>query len=132
MSVRLARYFATLAPAMIVLWCYLIWYLVTVVSHFDPAPALWLNALGISAVIGCALILSVGGAANLNRWQIFRFFMMPFGVSSFSALIKDRGFILIASPDPAELALSTGCCAVFVLAVLALRRFGRSAPPRGL
>ena len=119
---RLMQYFAALPAAMIVLWCYLIWYLVTVVHHFDPAPAIWLNALGISAVIGFALMLSVGGAKNLNRWQIFRLFMMPFGVSSFSSLIKGRGFILIPSPDPAELALSAGCCVTFVLAVLALKR----------
>ena len=32
---RLMQYFAALPAAMIVLWCYLIWYLVTVVHHFD-------------------------------------------------------------------------------------------------
>jgi hypothetical protein len=53
------RYFQNLPPGKIVLWCFLIWYTVTVIHHFDPSPAIWLNALGISAIIGIALYLSV-------------------------------------------------------------------------
>lgn len=115
------RYLAALPAGKTVLWCYLLWYLVTVIHHFDPTPAIWLNSLGIGAVIGCALLLSVGGKSP-DRWQTFRLFMMPFGVSSFSSLIKGQGFMLVVSPDPAELAAALGACAAFVLLVLAVKR----------
>lgn len=100
----LLRYFATLPIGRTVLWCYLIWYLITVLHHFDPSPAIWLNSLGISAVIGVALLLSVSGSSSgrPDRWQIFRLFLMPFCVSSFSSLIKGHGFILIVAPDRSE------------------------------
>jgi len=32
------RYFCKLTKGKMVLWCYLIWYLVTVFFYFDPAP----------------------------------------------------------------------------------------------
>ncbi|MBL8481385.1 MAG: hypothetical protein JNJ60_04265 [Rhodocyclaceae bacterium] len=129
----LADYFAQLAPGKIVLWCYLIWYAACVAQHFDAAPALWLNALGIAAVIGCALMLSVTGAdGSLPRgWQAARLFMMPFGVSSFSALIKGKGFVLVFPPDAGELMLNAGLCTLFVLAVLGLKRRRRQLWPAG-
>ena len=124
------RYLAQLAAGTIALWCYLIWYLVTVIAHFDPSPAIWLNSLGISAVIGVALLLSVkrepSGAAN--HWQTFRLFLMPFCVSSFSALIKGQGYILVLPSRPLELFLSLGACAIFIAFVLVLRRAGRGLP----
>lgn len=130
------RYFANLAPGKIALWCYLIWYLVTVVNHFDPTPAIWLNSLGISAIIGVALLLSVshdavdkprdpitdGPMARRNRWQTFRLFMMPFCVSSFAALIKGQGYVLVFPARSVELLCSAGLCAAFVALVLLLRR----------
>ncbi len=117
------RYFARLPAGKATLWCYLIWYLVTVFNHFDPTPSIWLNSLGISAMIGLALSLSIGTlrAAFANRWQAFRLFMMPFAVSSFSSLIKGQGFILVFPPDAAELAASIGACAAFLLFVAAMR-----------
>jgi hypothetical protein len=42
-----------------VLWCFLIWYSATVVHYFDATPSIWLNAFGISAIVGFALYLSV-------------------------------------------------------------------------
>ncbi len=107
------------------LWCYLIWYLVTVAYHFDPSPAIWLNSLGISVVIGVALLLSVGaaGKGRADPWQTFRLFLMPFCVSSFSSLIKGRGYILIVPPQLGEQLMSLGLCAAFVLWVVALKRF---------
>lgn len=48
------RYFANLSAGKIVLWCFLLWYLATVIHHFDATPAIWLNAFGISALIACA------------------------------------------------------------------------------
>lgn len=118
------RYFLLLRPGKIGLWCFLIWYASTVAHHFDPTPAIWLNALGISAIIGVALYLSVNNpAAPPDRWTTLRLFLMPFCVSSFSQLIKGRGFVLVFPPEARELAVSLGACAVFVVAVWLLQRF---------
>jgi hypothetical protein len=118
------RYFARLPAGKIVLWCFLIWYASTVIHHFDPTPAIWLNALGISAIIGVALYLSVNNRVSPpDRWTTLRLFLMPFCVSSFSQLIKGRGFVLIFPPAPRELAVSLGACASFVVAVWLLQRF---------
>jgi hypothetical protein len=124
------RYLAKLSPGKIVLWCFLIWYLATVIHHFDPAPAIWLNALGISAIIGLALYLSVRepGKPPPDRWTIVRLFLMPFCVSSFSQLIKGKGFVLVFPPDLHENAISLAACAVFAIVVLAIKR---SAAPQG-
>lgn len=121
------RYLAELPAGRIALWCYLLWYLVTVMAHFDPSPAIWLNSLGISAVIGIALLLSVTREPSrpANRWQIFRLFLMPFCVSSFSALIKGQGYILVLPSRPRELYLSLGTCAIFVALVLFVQRARR-------
>lgn len=121
---QLAYYLATLTTGKTVLWCYLIWYLSTVAHHFDTTPAIWLNSLGISAVIGVALILSVGGKASVaaDKWQTFRLFLMPFCVSSFSSLIKGKGFFLILPPSPVELLTSAGLCGLFAATVFVLKR----------
>lgn len=120
----LYRYFSTLSAGKTALWCYLIWYLVTVANHFDPAPAIWLNALGISSVIGVALMLSVGNPAarKADRWVTFRLFFMPFAVSSYSSLIKGHGFILIFPPRLPELLTAISLCAAFILLVTILKR----------
>ncbi len=83
-----------------------------------------MNSVGISAVIGVALILSVGGfkAATRDRWQTFRLFAMPFCVSSFSSLIKGKGFILVFLPSLPEMATAVGLCAAFAVIVIGLRR----------
>ena len=118
------RYFATLPAGKVVLWCFLIWYLSTVIHHFDGTPGIWLNALGISAIIGVALYLSVlePGRPRPDRWTTLRLFLMPFCVSSFSQLIKGQGFVLVFPPDLHELGVSLGACALFVIAVLLLRQ----------
>ena len=122
------KYLSELTLVKIVLWCYLIWYLVTVVAHFDPSPGLWLSSLGISAIIGLALHLSIQNEASVstNRWQTFRLFLMPFCVSSFSALIKGQGYILVLPARLLELGLSLSLCAIFVLFVLGLKVTQRS------
>jgi len=124
------RYLANLKTGRIVLWCYLIWYTVVVIRHFDPTPRLWLNSLGICIVIGIALSLSVDKSPQTQRdpWQTLRLFMMPFGVSSFSALIKGQGFVLIFPPDLRELSVLVTCCAAFVGVVLLIKHFTKTAP----
>nr|WP_324259106.1 hypothetical protein [Cellvibrio fontiphilus] len=122
------NYFAQLKPGKMVLWFYLIWYLVTVYFHFDPNPKIWTNALGISVVIGIALMLSVSSGQGLlrNPWQTFRLFWMPFAVSSFSALIKEQGYTVIFSPHHHETLVALGVCALFGLLVIVLRWCSRS------
>ena len=123
------HYLSNLSNGKLVLWCYLIWWGATVFHHFDPSPSIWLNSVGISAVIGVALILSVGGfkSATRDRWQTFRLFAMPFCVSSFSSLIKGKGFVLIFPPSVPELATAVGLCAAFSAIVIGLRKARRAA-----
>ena len=118
------RYLAALKTGKLVLWCYLIWYLVTIYFHFDPSPRIWLSSLGISVIIGIALQLSVGSSFNwkANKWQTVRLFLMPLCVSSFSTLIKGQGFLLIFSPDMTELSIAVGSCLLFVLVVMELKK----------
>ena len=82
------------------------------------------QALGISAIIGFALYLSVRepGKAPPDRWTVVRLFLMPFCVSSFSQLIKGKGFVLVVPPDAREIAISLAACAAFVIAVFAIRK----------
>ena len=123
------RYLAQLPAGKLVLWCFLIWYASTVIQHFDPAPAIWLNALGISAIIGVALYLSVRepGKPAPDRWTTMRLFLMPFCVSSFSQLIKGKGFVLVFPPGLHENVIALAACAAFVFAVLIVKRL---APAR--
>lgn len=117
------RYIANLTAGRLALWCFLIWYLATVIHHFDPAPAIWLNALGISGIIGVALYLSVRepGKPPPDRWTVVRLFLMPFCVSSFSQLIKGKSFVLVFPPDLHELGVSLAGCALFVAVVLIVK-----------
>lgn len=122
----LIRYLANLSGGRLILWCYFIWYLVVLARYFDPNARLWLTSLGLSAIIGFALYVSTArtGTNNvkLERWQVIRLFLMPFCVSSFSALVKGKGFVLIFSPDPAEIAAAAGLCALLCGTVYLLKR----------
>lgn len=120
----LYRYLCNLNQAKQVLWCYLIWYLTMASLHFDPAIHIWLTSLGISIVIGFALLLSVGHAgSHRDFWTTVRLFMMPFCVSSFSALVKDQGFILILSPRWFEDALALSLAGLFLGLTWVLKHF---------
>jgi hypothetical protein len=122
----LIQYLYQLKLSKAILWCYLIWYLVIVGFYFDPSPKIWTNALGISAVIGTALLLSVSSSqpdktGKRDHWQTFRLYMMPFCVSSFSALIKDQGFIIVISPRIGETLIAVLCCLSFLFIVSVIK-----------
>lgn len=123
MASGLLRYLTRLTTARIILWCYAIWYAGNVLQHFDPSPRLWLNSLGISGIIGIALVLSVRGAAKPDGWQVFRLFLMPFCVSSFAALVKDAGYFLIFPPSLHENLTLLGVIAAFLAGLFLLRKF---------
>ncbi len=121
----LIRYLSRLSKGRLILWCYFIWYAVVLVRYFDPSLRLWLTSLGLGLIIGFALYLSTtaagAGAVSLGGWQVFRLFLMPFCVSSFAALVKGKGFILIFSPKPGETLLALLLCALLCALVAALK-----------
>ena len=107
-----------------ILWCYLIWYVIVVCFHFDPSVKIWINSIGISAVIGTGLMLSVSSSkGERDHWQAFRLYLMPFCVSSFSALIKEEGFIVFISPNIKETIVSVSCCVLFLLVIFVVKVF---------
>ena len=115
----LVKYFYEIKLAKTILWCYLIWYFVIVYFYFDPSLKLWIDSLGISLVIGTGLLLSVSSSKTGKRdnWQTFRLYLMPFCVSSFSALIKGQGFIVFVSPKPKETLVAALGCVLFLLMI---------------
>lgn len=123
----LTRYFYQLKLDKAILWCYLIWYFVIVGFYFDPSPKIWINAIGISAVIGTGLILSVSSQkiGFKDPWQTLRLYLMPFCVSSFSALIKGQGFIVVISPQIQENMVAVFFCAIFVLVVVLIKSINK-------
>ena len=125
----LIRYLANLSQGRLVLWCYFVWYCVVLVRYFDPSPRLWLTSLGLSIIVGFALYLSTTATGpnkvKLNFWSMFRLFLMPFCVSSFAALVKGKGFILIFSPQPKEILIAVGGCALLCGVVWVLKRHSR-------
>ncbi|MDT8410158.1 MAG: hypothetical protein RQ741_11205 [Wenzhouxiangellaceae bacterium] len=111
----LIRHFARLPSGQIILWLFLIWYLVMAGLYFEPLPRLWLNALGMSLVIGSALVLSVrhDGSAAREFWRLFRLYTIPFCVSSFSSLVRDDGFYVIFAPAWRDNLVALASCAAF-------------------
>jgi hypothetical protein len=127
------HYLAGLSTGRFILWCYFIWYVVVLVRYFDPSPLLWATSLGLSLVIGAALYISTTSSANsksnsmkLERWQVIRLFLMPFCVSSFSALVKGKGFVLIFSPRFGENLIAVALCCFLWVAKAAARARTRS------
>ena len=122
----LIQYLSQLSIGRTVLWCYAIWYTVTVASYFDPRPQIWLTSLGLSAIIGAALIISTQSAnaprAKPDRWVTFRLFLMPFCVSSFAALVKEAGYLLIFPPSLRQNLIGLGGIVAFLLLVTLVKR----------
>ncbi len=119
----LIQYFYEIKLNKAILWCYLIWYIVVVYFYFDSSPKLWINSLGISAVIGTGLKLSVSPSKVDERdpWQTVRLYLMPFCVSSFSALIKDKGFIVLLSPKIQEVKVAILYCLLFLTIIVIVK-----------
>ena len=117
----LIRYLQNLSAGRIILWCYFIWWTVSIVHHFDASPRIWLTSLGLSAIIGVALIISTqpssGLRSKMDPWVMFRLFLMPFCVSSFAALVKDAGYVLAFPPSWRENATGAALIVVFLLVV---------------
>lgn len=126
-------YLASLSAGRFVLWCYFIWWIVVLVRYFDPSPRLWLTSLGLSLIIGAALWINTTASGTsrvrLEPWPTFRLFLIPFCVSSFAALVKGHGFIVVVSPRWEETAAAAGICAILGALVAMARRFRASPKP---
>ena len=83
--------------------------------------------MGISVIIGIALILSVNnnGSWKKDKWQTFRLFLMPFAVSSFSSLIKDKEFFLIFPPTFQEVLFNAALCTGFLVSVVGIKQWSK-------
>ena len=122
---RLLSYLAELSTGRIILWCYALWYGVNVWHHFDATPRLWITSLGLAGIIGAALLISTQSSGRWvwpDKWVVFRLFLMPFCVSSFAALVKGAGFVLIFPPTWSENLAGLGLIAVFLALVFAVKR----------
>jgi uncharacterized membrane protein YfcA len=124
----LFQYFCEIKLDKMILWCYFIWYLIVIYFYFDPSLKIWTNSVGISAVIGTGLVLSVSskGSAVKDHWQTLRLYLMPFCVSSFSALIKGKGFVIFISPKIRENIVAALFCTAFLIMVLGIKLLNRS------
>ena len=128
----LIRYLQNLSTGRTILWCYFIWWALSIVNHFDSTPRIWLTSVGLSGIIGAALLISTQTQASgrwvwPDRWVTFRLFLMPFCVSSFSALVKSAGYLLIFPPTLSENATGAGLIAVFLLVVWRVKKAAHAA-----
>ena len=116
------KYFANIKTPKLILWCYLIWYLAITIQYFDSSRSLWLSSIGISALIGFALNLAtISKDQSLDRWVVFRLYLFPFCVSSYSALIKGKGFFLLFPTDFKPLLIGIISIMVFLGFVVILK-----------
>ena len=108
-------YFKDIKGQKLILWCYLIWYLVIISIYFEPSLKLWASSIGISCIIGFALILSTAQKGNKQDiWIKIRLFLFPFCVSSYSATIKDYDFFLLFPVNLSDLLISISSCSIFL------------------
>ncbi len=130
---RLRNYLTRLSTGRLILWCYAIWYVVCVGHHFDARPRIWITSIGLSAIIGAALVISTQPSGSvrlkLDPWVVFRLFLMPFCVSSFASLVKDAGFVLIFPPTWRENLIGLAAIGLFLALVRWLKARPATPPP---
>ena len=116
------RYLARLDATTLTLWCYFCWYVSIVIQYFDPTPGLWLSSVGIAFLIGFALNLAARHKGQKpDKRVVFRLYLFPFCVSSYSALIKGKGFILLFPTATKPLLVAIGTCCAFILFSMACK-----------
>ena len=125
-AIVILRYLRNLNTGRLILWCYFTWYLVVLVRYFDPDRRIWATSFGLCAIIGFALYVNATRSGpqrvHVGFWPTVRMFMMPLCVSSFSALVKGHNFFLIFSPNPLEIGVAVGICALLCVASYAAKR----------
>lgn len=124
MITNLLKYFKILRIQKIILWCYFIWYLTIMSIYFEASLKLWASSLGISFIIGFALILSTNqDGVKQDIWVKIRLFLFPFCVSSYSATIKDYDFILLFPSNLFHLSISIVNCLLLLLLIWCVKTF---------
>ena len=132
------KYLANLRLPMMVLWCYLLWYLLILAHYFQREFQLWLTAFGLALIVGLAHNLNVKsdrvGGRKTSPWVVFRFYLIPFCVSSFAGLVKGKGFVMIFSPTFQENLTGGAICLVFLALVWLSKHLHHGArnPPRAV
>ncbi len=120
-------YLSRLSSGRAILWCYLIWYSMAIVLYFDSSPALWLTSFGIGLLMGFGMLVTLTGfpfmPIKIGRWQVFRFFFMPFCASSFTGTAKEQGFLIIAFPKAGETLAAALACGFFCLCVFGAKQW---------
>lgn len=120
-------YWQNLSNVKVALWCYLIWYCLIVSRHFDPTISLWLSALGLSFFVGLVNYLNLlSGGKKPDFWQAARCYIAPFCVSSYAAVVKGKGFLLVFPPSLEENLLGAAIIGTFCAVVMILRRCKKS------
>jgi len=116
-------YLVKLKSSKMILWCYLIWYLTMVFIYFDESLKIWINAIGVSIVVGSALLLIFSESNDkCGTWQIFRLYFTPFCVSSFSLLTKDWNFIVFLADNFWHNTIALFLCFIFLGITLFLKK----------
>lgn len=109
------RYFSTIDYPKRILWCYLVWYIAIVIQYFEPHFSMWISSIGIAVLIGFALNLATSQKGQIrDKWVILRLYIFPFCVSSYSALIKDKGFFLLFPTEFKPITIAVSSCAIFI------------------
>ncbi len=116
-------YVYDLSRSRVVLWCYFAWYVCIIVNNFEASVQLWATALAMSGIVGFALYLNAmdkgNERINLGRWQIARFFLIPFCVSSYSAIAKVNDFVFVFPRSLTQLiAASILCCSIVLFTAI--------------
>ncbi len=122
----MASYFTSLKLSQKILWALFIWWAHTLVWHFDPDPRIWLTAVGLGAIAGTVLFVGAHTASTetlkLGAWRAIRFYLVPFCVASFAAVVKGHDFIIIFPPSPWENVSGSAFVTAFLIATWLLGR----------
>jgi len=92
----------------------------------------WANAFAMSGLVGTLLTINAippgHRLRDLTTRQIWRFYLIPFCVSSFSTAAKATGFIFIFAPDLAVNLHATILAAAWTFIFLLRRSHARIQP----
>ncbi len=128
------RYLAAFDLRRFILWSAFLWYAMIATRYSVSDPAVWLRSLGIGVLVGAILTLNAvpgnGRIRDVGVWPTFRFFVIPFCVSSFSALTKGRAFFLIFPLNAKENVAAAGVIFLFGSGVYAARQLQRPVAVR--
>lgn len=128
---NLISYLARLDNRRLLLWSAFLWYVAIMARHATASPAVWINSAGIATVISVILAANAIPPGrkwrDLGFWPLARFFLIPFCVSSFSAVMHKAGLVLIFPRNLTDNLVAAGTVGLFLLFCAAARHWGRAA-----